>query len=653
MRVAVDTGGTFTDVVFLEKNYLYIQKVSSTPSEPSQAVLNALSICPNYAQELIHGTTIATNAFLERKGAKTALITTAGFEDILFIGRQARPKLYDFNVEKPKPFIAKEHCLGIKERICIDGTILSRPEKKELEYCVSFLKKEGIESVAICFLHAYLYPIHEKLVKEFILKNLYLPISISSEILPEFREFERASTTAINAYLTPLMYSYLKTLKEKLKNIKLRIQQSNGGWLTVEEAYEMAVHTVLSGPAGGVNGAIYWAKNFGEKKIITFDMGGTSTDVCLVDEKLPFTKEYILDGFPLSLPVVDIHTVGAGGGSIAYLDAGGALKVGPQSAGADPGPACYGKGMQPTVTDANLILGRLLPDKFLGGRIKLDKERAIKAIYPLAKSLNLKIEEIALGIIQVANINMIKALRAISLERGFDPKFFTLVCFGGAGGLHACALARELNVKQTMIPRIASVLSALGLLVAAPIKDFSRTVWIDVNKDTEKKLKEIFNNILEEAINKAKKAGFKKELLNWEFFLDMRYCGQGYEITVPYNSSFIETFYKEHKRFFGHFYEDFPVEIVTVRLRLKAKEEEIKWSLPEPAFAPYEETKVYTTSGWLKVPIIPWDNLKIGDKFRGPAIIWEPFSTVWVEPDFNVEVKEDRTLFLKYVTTGY
>jgi len=649
MRVAIDTGGTFTDIVFLENDFIYNQKVSSTPIEPAQAVFNALSlISQKDIHELVHGTTIATNAFLQRKGAKTALITTTGFEDLLFIGRQTRPKLYDFNVEKPKPFIKREHCFGIKERINASGSIILGLNKEDFKNVISFLKKEGIESVAVCFLHSYLYPHHEKKIKDYILAHLELPVSISSEILPEFREFERTSTTAINAYLTPLISSYIKQLKKFLKNIKLRIQQSNGGWLIADEACRMAAHTVLSGPAGGVNGAFYWARRFNEEKIISFDMGGTSTDVCLVDGKLPFTKEYVLDGFPLSVPVVDIHTVGAGGGSIAYLDAGGALKVGPQSAGADPGPACYGKGMQPTVTDANLVLGRLLFDRFLGGKIKLDKARAEKAIFPLAKRLGLRIEEAALGIIQVANINMIKALRAISLERGYDPHFFTLVCFGGAGGLHACALAKELNVKQTMIPRMASVLSALGLLVATPIKDFSRTIWIKVNKDIEGELMPVFENMLKTAIKQAENVGFVKKDLNWEFFLDMRYCGQGYELTVPYSKDFLETFYKEHERFFGHFYKDFPTEIVTIRLRLKSKEREIVWRLPESIFATQEITKVYTIDGWIDVPVISWDSLKIGDRLKGPAIIWEPFGTVWVEPDFYVEIRENRTIFLKY-----
>lgn len=650
MRVAVDTGGTFTDVVYLEGTVVKANKLPSTPFDPSQAVLNGLFLLGlNKITEVIHGTTVGTNAFLERKGARIAFITTSGFEDILFIGRQARPQLYDFNVDKPRPIVSPEDCLGVKERVLGDGTFLIPLSEEEIKRCLTFLKKADIKSAAVCFIHAYFYPLHETLLKKELKSELNIPISISSEILPEFREFERASTTAINAYLTPVMANYLSRLQKKLAGICLRVQQSNGGWLTAEEASAQAVHTVLSGPAGGVSGALFWAQRLGEKRLITFDMGGTSTDVCLVDSRLPFTREYILDGFPLSLPVVDIHTVGAGGGSIAYLDAGGVLKVGPQSAGADPGPACYGKGQKPTVTDANLVLGRLLPDKFLGGRLHLDIDRAKQAIYPLARDLGIQLEEAAAGIIEVANINMVRALRAVSLERGFDPQDFTLFCFGGAGGLHACALARELGVKQVMVPKLASVLSALGLLLSPPIKDFSRTVWLPVVKDVRNKIETMLADLVKQAIKVMEAIGFNRQNLQWDCFLDMRYQGQGYELTIPYARDFIDIFHAQHQQHFGHFYPDFPLEIVTIRMRIKANLGEIFWKVETEKIGReyFGRTKVYASHGKQEVPMISWDGLKAGEMVEGPALVIEPFTTVWIEPDFKAEVKDNYTLVLK------
>jgi N-methylhydantoinase A len=646
MRVAVDTGGTFTDIVFVKDGTLRANKVPSTPSDPSVAVLEGIANLQ--VTTLIHGSTVATNAFLERKGARIAFLTTAGFEDILFIGRQARSNLYDLNVEKPAPIVLEEDCFGVKERITAKGEVLTPLSAQEQERCLSFLKKRPVESVAICFLHAYLYPKHEQILKNAI-SSLHLPVSVSSEILPEFREFERASTTAINAYLSPIMSRYLIRLKEKLPKTALYIQQSNGGWLKAEEAGQLAAHTVLSGPAGGVSGAFSWAKKLGENKIITFDMGGTSTDVCLVDGRIPFTKEYILDGFPLSLPVIDIHTVGAGGGSIAYLDAGGVLKVGPQSAGADPGPACYGKGNLPTVTDANVVLGRILPEYFLNGRFQLYPERSRKAIFKLAQKMQISVEEAALGIIEVANVNMIRALRKVSLERGYDPQAFSLFCFGGASGLHACALARELGVRRVLIPKLASVLSAFGLLFAPPLKDFSRTIWLKADKGSKNRLKEALLELKKQATFQMKQMGFLEDELEYEYFLDMRYQGQGYELSIPLEDDYISAFHDEHKRQFGHSYQDFPIEIVTLRLRVRGLQKEIEWQLkPEGKEVPLMQTKVFTKKGWLEVSVIDWNRLKIGEQFRGPALVVEPFTTVWIEPEFFVEVGENYTLILRY-----
>jgi len=644
MKIAIDTGGTFTDIVYLENGVLKANKVFSTPSDPSQAIFEGCSGLK--FDTLIHGSTVGTNAFLERKGAKIAFITTEGFEDLLFIGRQNRLSLYDFFVEKPAPIVLPENCLAIKERINAKGEVLIPLENQEIEKAIKWLNEREIESIAICLLHSYLYPFHEKALKK-ALSELKFPVSLSSEILPEFREYERASTTAINAYLSPVMARYLNRLKERLKGVKIYIQQSNGGWLTAEEASKFACHTILSGPAGGVSGAYLWAKALGEKKIITFDMGGTSTDVCLVDEKIPFTKEYIIDGYPLSIPVIDIHTVGAGGGSIAYIDAGGALKVGPQSAGADPGPACYGKGNNPTVTDANVVLGRILPDAFLGGKFTLKKERSEEAIYSLAKKLHLTLEETALGIVQVANVNMVRALRKVSLERGYDPQEFALFCFGGAGGLHACALAKELGIKKVILPKLAGGFSAGGLLVSPPIKDFSRTIWIKAEE--KEKLHQILESLEKEAQAYLKNIGLDPKNFYTEVFLDMRYKGQGFELCIPFSDDYISAFEKEHKRQFGYTCEGFPVEIVTLRLRMKGAISEISWKIEkDPSKFSLRETKVFTEKGWIEVPVIDWNSLKIGERLKGPAIIVEDFTTVWVEPEFLIEVKENYTLVLRY-----
>lgn len=645
MRASIDTGGTFTDLVYLENGILKSKKVFSTPEDPSKAILEALyPVKEKNLDVLIHGSTVGTNAFLERKGAKTAFITTSGFEDILFIGRQARPKLYDFFVEKPRPFVLKENCYGVKERISAKGDIIKPLKYSEIKKIFKKLKENPVESIAVCFINSYLNPVHElKIKKE--LSLLEIPISISFEVLPEFREFERASTTAINAYLLPIMRNYLKNLKNKLPEVKLYIQQSNGGWMTVEEAEKFASHTILSGPAGGVSGAFILAKMFGKSRIITFDMGGTSTDVCLIRERIPFTKEYILDGFPLSIPVIDIHTVGAGGGSIAYVDVGGALKVGPESAGADPGPACYGKSFIPTVTDANLVLGRLLPDAFLGGKFKLQKERALKAISSLSQKLGLSVEETALGIIKVANTIMSRALRRVSVERGHDPKDFALVCFGGAGGLHACSLSKELEIKEIIIPKLAGIFSAFGLLFSPPLKDFSQTVWIEA-KENKILLKEI-RKLEDLALSYMKNLGFEPDTLLFEVFLDMRYKGQGFELTIPYSEDYISAFEREHEKQFGYKESRFPIEVVTLRVRVKGSLFEDNWKVEkEENFYPLSQIKVFTEKGWIEVPVIDWNSLKIGEKFKGPALIIERFTTVWVEEEFQVKVDNNYTLRL-------
>lgn len=494
MRLGVDTGGTFTDFAWLDGDgRLRIHKQLSTPQDPSQAILTGMGAMGVAEQTaVVHGSTVATNALLERRGARTALITTAGFADVLAIGRQNRPQLYALVPQKPEPLVPREWRFEVHERVSAQGEILTPLDPAALRPILERLAAEGIESVAVCLLFSFLRPEHERLIEEVIgnwqlpMTNSQLPVtrphvSLSSEILPEYREYERTATTVINAYVAPLMGRYLERLAEGIAPRPLAVMQSNGGIISARAAGRQAARTVLSGPAGGVVGARFVAGRAGFEELITFDMGGTSTDVALCPGRLPTTAEGEIAGLPLRLPIIDIHTVGAGGGSLARLDVGGALQVGPQSAGAAPGPACYpgSPNRQATTTDANLVLGRLDADHFLGGAMRLDRERAREALGELAQTMGVATPETAAwGVIQVANMTMERAIRRISVERGYDPRYFTLVAFGGAGPLHACDLAASLQIPRVLIPPAPGILSALGMLAAAPTKDYSQTVMV-------------------------------------------------------------------------------------------------------------------------------------------------------------------------------
>ncbi len=645
MKVSVDTGGTFTDIVYKEGSTLKFFKVSSTPKNPACAILEGLENLP--FKTLIHGTTVATNAFLERKGDRFLLITTSGFEDIIFIGRQTRPKLYDFFVEKPPHFVNPEDVIGIKERVGPKGEILKPLEEGEIKRVLKEIEGRKLFNIALCFLNSYVNPVHERILKEALERAFQgIEISASFEILPEFREYERTSTTAINAYLLPVIKNYLQTLKQNLLNKEIFIQQSNGGFISLDEAKKLAVHTILSGPAGGAFGGLIFGKTLGFEKIITFDMGGTSTDVCLIDGDLPFTKEYLLDGFPVGIPVIDIHTVGAGGGSIAYVDAGGALKVGPQSAGADPGPACYGKSLIPTVTDANLLLGRILPDRFFGGKLLLDRDRALKAISQVAEKIGLSPYETALGIIKIANTHMARAISKVSVERGFDPKEFVLLSFGGAGGLHACSLARDLGIPKILVSKFAGAFSAFGLYFADYIKDFSQTVLIKLSE--KEKLKNLLLRLKERAREYFQQRTIDFDDFELEFFADLRYQGQGYELTIPLSKDLKASFEREHEKFYGYSLKNRPIEIVTLRLRVKKKTpfEDFNIEEKENSFH-HLEGEIYTEKGFQKVKIINWDVLKEGEIIRGPALIVEDFTTFYLEEDFYLKVLKNKTLLVE------
>ncbi|MEJ2230627.1 MAG: hydantoinase/oxoprolinase family protein, partial [Nitrospirales bacterium] len=486
--VGIDIGGTFTDFVIYSPVDRSLQryKVLSTPSDPAEAVLQGLSQLPRHvSRHIVHGSTVATNAILERKGARTALVTTSGFRDILLIGRQDRPDLYDLFPDVPPPLVPPEWCLEMPERVDFQGDIVTPLQKEAIEPIIETLRSNDIQSVAVSFLFSFVNPAHERWVTSR-LREEGLFVTASSELLPEFREYERTSTTVVNAYVSPVLNQYLGRLEREMSPTEFHILQSNGGRISVEQARGHGVRSLLSGPAGGVVGARYMAGLAGFHRILTFDMGGTSTDVSLVDKNIHVTTEAEVGGCPIRVPVIDLHTVGSGGGSMARVDAGGNLRVGPQSAGADPGPVCYGKGGTiPTVTDAHVVLSRLPAEGFLGGQMHLTVESAVQAFDTLAQKLSLSpkpgldnVQTLALGTIQIANAHMERALRVISVERGEDPRETVLVSFGGAGGLHACDLARALGVPHVLVPSMAATLSALGMLTADVQLDYVQTVML-------------------------------------------------------------------------------------------------------------------------------------------------------------------------------
>ncbi len=550
IKLGVDVGGTFTDLVMIDQKNkgINLTKVPSTPWSPDQGVLNGIgkmakmfSMNPDEIEYLIHGTTVATNALIERKGVETALIVTEGFRDILHIGRQARPKLYDFFERRADPFIPRQLRFEVPERILYTGEVKLPLNDDAVRLVSGKIAERGIKVVAVCLLHSYVNPSHEIRVRE-ILKEMIpeLKICISSEILPEFKEYERMSTTVINAYVMPIVEDYLRKILASIKHLgvksDLHIMQSNGGVMTSETAGQKSVHTVLSGPAAGVLGGLAIAKMIGEENIITIDMGGTSFDVSLAHLGQPtFTMESDIAGHIIKIPMIDIKTLGAGGGSIARVDPGGALQVGPESAGADPGPACYCQGGQlPTVSDANLVLGYLNPEFFAGGEMLLDvnlsKEAIIKKI---ADPMGLSLEEAAEGILKVVNATMIRGIRLVSVEKGYDPRELSLVCFGGAGPVHAVRLAQELNIPKIIVPEAAGVNCALGLLMADFRHDYSKTFLHLIKSLEPERLSLEFSTLEKKAFGQMVREGVPGKDIIFFRSADMRYQGQGYELEIP------------------------------------------------------------------------------------------------------------------------
>ena len=656
MRVGVDTGGTFTDFVYHAGGRARIFKVPSTPDDPSRAIVEGLRRAAREAGvrlrelEVVHGTTVGTNALLERKGARAALVTTEGFEDVLVIGRQARGSLYDLGWSRPAPLVADGLRFGVRERVAADGSVVEALEPEEIAALVKKLKRARPESVAVCLLFSFARPEHERRIEHELQAALEgVPLSVSHRILPEYREFERTSTVTINAYLQPLMGSYLGRLGAHIAGRSLRVMQSSGGSISARAAASEPVRTILSGPAGGVVGAAHAASAAGFEDVITFDMGGTSTDVALVaGGRLRLSNEASVAGLPVAVPVLDIHTVGAGGGSIARVDAGGSLRVGPESAGAVPGPACYGRSELPTVTDANLVLGRFGGADLLGGDFELDESRAVGALTSLAREMSaasgrgVSATEAALGVVRVVNAGMERALRAVSVERGFDPRGCTLVTFGGAGGLHAVELARALHVPRVLVPVAPGALSALGCLRADVVKSLSRTLMLEVRSGAATqaaRVERAFQEMEREARAALKREGFEGQPQRHERTVATRYAGQSFELEIAWDGGrrLVERFHREHEARYGYAQSADSVEVVSARLRSAGLVEELKEERPRRAKAagtnivkPHRTARVHFDEGAREVAVYRREDLHAGARLKVPCVVTEYSSTTLV-----------------------
>ena len=693
LRIAIDTGGTFTDCVWIDGGVLKTLKIFSTPDDPSRAIAEAVQKIRSSSQSshgaialtLLHGTTVGTNALLQRKGARTALITTSGFEDVIEIGRQARPRLYDFFFDRVVPLVPRELRFGVMERTSAEGVVLTSPSDDEVARLRQSVQSAAPEAIAISLLFSFANPKNELAVAAAV-ESLNLPLSISHRVLPEFREYERTSTVVVNAYLQPLMQRYMQRLQERAADYSIEsskrkklapqsldhssrarkpneprifVMQSSGGITALDAAAREPVRTVLSGPAGGLVGAAAMAARSGFSKILSFDMGGTSTDVAAVQDEVRTAGQSEVAGLPIGVPMLEIHTVGAGGGSIARFDAGGSLRVGPESAGADPGPICYGRGSEPTVTDANLLLGRLRPERFLGGEFTLDLKRSHRLTSEWLKKQHspLSLEQFAAGVVRVVNANMERALRVVSIERGYDPREFALVAFGGAGGLHACELADALSIPTVVIPAHPGALSAFGILVSDVVKDYSLTLLSRIaGRWPQATLQKEFLQ-LESTARKEFHAERWFGAPSFERSLDLRYRGQGYELNTPATGNVVARFHEEHQRRYGYHHAQREIELVTLRLRARLRTPQPKVlakSLParirrnSPATVkPVERASVLFNNKTVTTPVFERNDLSFGRALTGPAIITEysattvipPGKTFWLDAAENLLIK--------------
>jgi N-methylhydantoinase A len=683
-RVGIDTGGTFTDFVYQSNGRITVFKIASTPDDPSRAIREGLErIAKDSGSELsaievVHGTTVGTNALLQRRGARVALVTTAGFEDVIEIGRQARPELYNLNAVKPPPLVPTDLRLGVAERVACEGEVLETLTEDELKRLLGEVQRAQPEAIAVCLLFSFVRPEHEKRIAA-ALEKLQVPLSVSHRILPEYREYERTSTVCVNAYLQPLMGRYLTRLSEsfgvsnsrpqKTQSPKtkvqsplfsLRVMQSSGGSISAEAAANEPVRTILSGPAGGVVGALRVAAGAGFPNVITFDMGGTSTDVALCDrEGMRLTNESIVAGVPVAIPMMDIHTVGAGGGSIARVDEGGSLRVGPESAGADPGPACYGRSLLPTVTDAHVVLGHFPGEALLDGEFKLDAARARKSLEALATDMSkaaarrVSAIDAARGVLNVVTANMERALRHISVERGHDPRDFALMPFGGAGGLHAVDLARALRIPRVIVPTSPGALSALGVLEADVVKEQSRTVMLEASGGVEQKLVSVFREIEKEARRTLRDEGFSETKQRHERSLAARYKGQSFELQLKTTSGHIAAaFHRVHKARYGYAQEKNIVEIVSARVRSIGIVRSPRVSNPKalglrPSAKPYDSLETYFDGKKVRAAVYRRDELRAGMRLRTPCIVTEYSATTLVPENTSATLDTRANLVIR------
>jgi len=650
-RLGVDVGGTFTDLAAIVDGALVTAKVPSTPRDQSEGVMDAVRACgvdPAAVVLFAHGMTVATNALLERRGARTALLTTEGFRDILEIGRQNRPSLYNLTRDRPPALIPRELRFTVCERMGPRG-VLQPLDEASLDDVVQKLQAARVEAVAVCLLFSFLRPDHERRVGDVLRAALPgVRVSLSSEVLPEFREYERFATTAADAYLAPLLAVYLQNLAARVSAAGMPaplVMQSSGGVIPIADAAERAVACVLSGPAGGVVGAAYVAALSGYRDLLTFDMGGTSTDVApIVDGRARTTTETVVAGVPIKLPMVDVHTVSAGGGSIASVDAGGALRVGPRSAGAAPGPAAYNQGgAEPTVTDANLVLGYLADSARLGGTVTLRRDLALQALDRVGARLGLDATATALGVVRVANAEMVRALKVISVERGLDPRPFALVAFGGAGGLHACALAEELGMTTLLAPKAGGVLSALGLAISDVRRDYVRALPLALHQTAPDVVERAFGDLERRAARDLAAPELRR-------LADLRYRGQSFELTVEANrlEELEARLHAAHEQRYGYRMEDQPVELVSVRLVATVPGEKPMLHEPEPTGGAHVTRRQANFDGaWADTPVHDRTRMGRGSTVEGPAIVEFPEATLVVRPGWRGTVDHVGTLVLR------
>ncbi len=645
--LGVDTGGTFTDFVLWDGTGLRVHKVLSTPDAPERAILQgvrALGLDPA-GLRMVHGSTVATNAALEGKGVRTAFVTNRGFADLLTIGRQHRADLYDLQPPPEAPPVPAALCLETGGRLAADGSVvepLSEVDLTELRARLAALKPDA---VAVNLLFSFLDNRAERAIAEVVPEGVFT--SLSSQVLPELREVERGMATWLNAWVGPLVQGYLRRLAQGLPGTRLSVMQSAGDTVAAEQAGEQAVRMLLSGPAGGLVGARFVGQTAGCPRLLTFDMGGTSTDVALIDGEPRLTTEGRIGRYPVAVPMVDMHTIGAGGGSVGWLDAGSMLQVGPESAGADPGPACYGRGgRRPTVTDANLVLGRLRGDAFLGGSMALDSGAARAALATLAEPLGCSVEAAAEGVLRVANEHMARALRTISVQRGIDPGGFVLTCFGGAGGLHVCDLAESLGLVEALVPVHGGVLSALGMLAARPGRQLSRT-WQGLLDDrSDQALEEAFVGGAEQGRSALAAEGLAETDMQLSPSLDLRYQGQAYTLNVPWQgvAAAKADFHRSHRARYGHALRA-PVELVNLRLAVRGPG--LAPGLQAPTVGRDETPAPAPRDG---VAHLPRSQLAVGQVVQGPAVITEPVATTWLAAGWQASKDDAGNLRLRRVS---